>query len=183
MLFSASQEGTLRTYSLRGQKHLECTSQFNIKDAILRIMPISYQPLQDSSVRGTRSNIDNSSILRSFIVAPRHGSLLRVSPCTPLLHHTLLSLAVQMSQILPFTYGVSPALALGIDASASTSGSGALSCMQTEKILGIAPCFLSGCSKNLGSHHIIQDLINSTSRNLVDARTITNQFLSLNFPL
>ena len=39
MLFSASQEGTLRTYSLRGQKHLECTSQFNIKDAILRVMP------------------------------------------------------------------------------------------------------------------------------------------------
>jgi len=90
-----------------------------------------------------------------------------------------------MSQILPFAYGVSPALALGIDASASASisGSAAVRRMQTEKTLGITPCFLSGCSKNLGSHHIIQDLVNNASRNLVDARPITNQFLSLNFPL
>lgn len=39
-LFSASQDGFLRLYSIKSQKNLECSAQINLKDNILRVMPI-----------------------------------------------------------------------------------------------------------------------------------------------
>ena len=37
-LFSASQEGTIRLYTIKYQKNLECSSQLNLKDNILRVL-------------------------------------------------------------------------------------------------------------------------------------------------
>lgn len=37
-IFSASQEGTIRLYTVKYQKNLECSSQLNLKDNILRVL-------------------------------------------------------------------------------------------------------------------------------------------------
>lgn len=92
-IVSASADGVLRMYRVRDQKTMELVAQGSLNDNILRVS----QSVQDGQ--------------KTFHVVPRMGSIVQAK-LVPFEYWTVLKkLAKMMSELLPFNFGIPPALA------------------------------------------------------------------------
>lgn len=104
------------------------------------------------------------------MVVTRRAGIQIVKPCSFHQFQTLKALMVQMSELLPFTAGVTPVMAM--------KG------FQSSQQLGSYHSCLTGCVRNLRALHLMQDRQENSDDNMaIDSRPIVDQFLSLNICL